>query len=172
MQCVKAWILSIILVVCVQLFLPHSVSITVPRAAKGKVKAQAVWFCIFIRFRLFYSPEIIPRSLVFYLDNAHYCVCGSACFEVFTRRCVPLQLKCVTNTLTLSENVDTTVPTETFYCSSKCVNLRWKLFNSGNLFHMTTLRNVLIHVFIDSSELVYIEMSEFVIYVYYCIYSL
>lgn len=78
---------------------------------------------VFICFRLFYSPEIIPRSLVFYLDNAHYCVCGSACFEVFLRKHVPLQLNHIANTVILSHNADTIVPTDTFFCSHKCVNM-------------------------------------------------
>jgi hypothetical protein len=93
-----------------------------PRAIKDKIhktSCMILYFC----FRLFYSPEIIPRSLVFYLDNAHFCVCGSPCFEVFVKRYVPLQLNLISNTLTLSENVDTTVPTETFYCSYNCIKL-------------------------------------------------
>ncbi|PNF40776.1 Leucine-rich repeat protein 1 [Cryptotermes secundus] len=76
-----------------------------------------------INCRIFYSPEIIPRTLVFYLDNAHYCVCGSACFEMFMRKYVQLQLNHIANTVTLSQDVDTVVPTDAFYCSHKCVNM-------------------------------------------------
>jgi hypothetical protein len=99
-----------------------------PRAGKDDVKGQGVWFCIFVCFRLFYSPEIIPRSLVFYLDNAHYCVCGSASFKMFHTRLDSLQLNRIANTLTFSENVGTTVQAETLYCSTECVALVMKGF--------------------------------------------
>jgi len=122
-QCFKAWILSTVPVACRWLLLPQNTNMAAPRAGKDDVKRQGVWFCIFVCFRLFYSPEIIPSSLVFYLDNAHYCICGSACFEMFMKRFDSLHLNRIANTLAFSENVGTTVQAETFYCSRKCVKL-------------------------------------------------
>ncbi|XP_069702523.1 leucine-rich repeat protein 1-like isoform X2 [Periplaneta americana] len=72
--------------------------------------------------RLFYSPELVPRSLVLYLDHAHYCVCGSACFETFARKYVPLQLKNIANTVILSQEGNTIVPGNAYFCSYKCAN--------------------------------------------------
>ncbi|XP_069702522.1 leucine-rich repeat protein 1-like isoform X1 [Periplaneta americana] len=75
-----------------------------------------------VKNRLFYSPELVPRSLVLYLDHAHYCVCGSACFETFARKYVPLQLKNIANTVILSQEGNTIVPGNAYFCSYKCAN--------------------------------------------------
>jgi hypothetical protein len=153
-QCFKTWILSTVPVACKWLFLPQNMNMAAPTAGKDDVKRQGVWFGIFVCFRLFYSPEIIPRSLVFYLDNAHYCVCGSACFEMFIRRSDSLQLKRIANTLTFSENVGTTVQAETFYCSRKCVKLVTEAFEFWILLYTTTLLSELIRTLIPANEYV------------------
>ena len=61
-------------------------------------------------------------SMVSYLDNAEFCVCGTACFETFARKYVPLELREITSTL-VSESVRSVVPMDAYYCSQVCVNM-------------------------------------------------
>lgn len=68
---------------------------------------------------LLYSAEIVPYTIVNYLDNAHYCVCGNACFNVFIRLPNMLFLSTVAYSL-YSSNGISYVPIDCYYCSLKC----------------------------------------------------
>lgn len=66
-----------------------------------------------------YDARTIPFTLVNYLDNASFCVCGTALFNVLYRKTVSMDLKRIANIVT-SSGV-TVVPFDCNFCSMKCV---------------------------------------------------
>lgn len=70
--------------------------------------------------KLPYTPEDIPVTIVYYLDNAHYCVCGKACFEVHLHHANVLMLKAITQTCIATLGDLEYVPMDCFYCSLRC----------------------------------------------------
>ncbi|CAH2003616.1 unnamed protein product [Acanthoscelides obtectus] len=70
--------------------------------------------------RIPYYPGILPLSLINHLDNAKFCVCGKACFEIFFRRPQFIFLTNITVSLNRSDNDSTYVPIDCYFCSLKC----------------------------------------------------
>lgn len=86
-----------------------------PVCSLKEVSARKVLYA-----RLPYTPEDVPLILVEYLDNAHYCVCGRACFEVFLHNTNVLVLKTITQTCVGSVGDLDYLPMDCYYCSSRC----------------------------------------------------
>lgn len=70
--------------------------------------------------RIPYTPYDLPRTLVDYLDNAQYCICGKACFETFLKHDQILLLDTITNVLNISSNGSAYIPINCCYCSRNC----------------------------------------------------
>ncbi|XP_044263778.1 leucine-rich repeat protein 1 [Tribolium madens] len=69
--------------------------------------------------RLFYSKEIIPQTLVAYLDYAKYCECGKPCFEGFIRIPGHFSVSTITEDLVMSTN-SSVLPLDCYFCSLRC----------------------------------------------------
>ncbi|KAK9309863.1 hypothetical protein QLX08_000665 [Tetragonisca angustula] len=74
----------------------------------------------FLKIRCSYDASIIPFTLVKYLDEAKYCVCGSACFHCYIRKFVRFSLNIIANTIKSTET--TLIPFDCYFCSIKCVS--------------------------------------------------
>nr|CAH7746246.1 unnamed protein product [Callosobruchus chinensis] len=70
--------------------------------------------------RIHYYPGILPLSLVNYLDNAKFCVCGKACFEVFFHSPQFIQLTSITVVLHRLDPGSTYAPIDCYFCSLEC----------------------------------------------------
>lgn len=70
--------------------------------------------------RIPYTPCDLPLTLIDYLDNAQYCVCGRACFEIFIKHSQMLLLDSITDHLSISAAGSLQIPMECHYCSLKC----------------------------------------------------
>lgn len=81
--------------------------------------------------RLSYTPEDLPLNLIDYLDNAHYCVCGRACFEVHLHHANVLMLGAITQTYVGTLGDSDYVPIDCFYCSLRC--FRRTTFNLNSM---------------------------------------
>lgn len=78
--------------------------------------------------KLPYSSEDVPLILVEYLDNAHYCVCGRACFEVHLHHAYALMWKTITQSCVSTFGDLNYIPMDGYYCSLRC--FRRTTFNS------------------------------------------
>lgn len=74
-----------------------------------------------LRSRIPYTPLDLPRTVIQYLDDAEYCVCGEACFEnvIKNRQCFSLKDITVTITMTSPQYV----PVDCHYCSPACYSI-------------------------------------------------
>lgn len=70
--------------------------------------------------RIPYTPCDLPRTLINYLDNARYCVCGRACFEVYIKHTQMLLLESIADHLAISADGSMYIPMECYCCSLKC----------------------------------------------------
>lgn len=76
--------------------------------------------------RVAYDATFVPVVMCHYLDSAHKCLCGSACFEVYLHHMAALSLRNVAATVTaVSKDGTLTVPVEMFLCKARCLKL-WK----------------------------------------------
>lgn len=74
---------------------------------------------IFFLYRCSYDASIIPFTLVKYLDEAKYCLCGNPCFYYYLRKFVSFDCNIATNIIKSTES--TLLPFDCYFCSSKCV---------------------------------------------------
>ncbi|XP_034181315.1 leucine-rich repeat 47 [Osmia lignaria lignaria] len=65
-----------------------------------------------------YDASIIPFTLVRYLNEAKYCVCGNPCFQYYIRKFVEYNLSTIANSVKSSEN--STVQFDCYFCTIKC----------------------------------------------------
>lgn len=70
--------------------------------------------------RIPYTPRDLPLTLINYLDNAQYCVCGKACFDVHLTVSQMFYLETITDHLTTADDESTYVPMDCCFCSRKC----------------------------------------------------
>lgn len=73
-----------------------------------------------LKHKLFYSANIIPWTLVDFLDNANMCVCGN---PVVSDKCYIIkefELKDYYRSVVFDNNRNSSVGFECFFCSSKC----------------------------------------------------
>ncbi|XP_015609820.1 leucine-rich repeat protein 1 [Cephus cinctus] len=73
----------------------------------------------FLKTRKLYDASTIPYTLVKYLDEAQYCVCGSAFFDSYLRRPVPFNLNDIAASIRTSG--DCIVPLDCYFCSTQCL---------------------------------------------------
>lgn len=73
-----------------------------------------------LQLQLAYSPEVLPRTVIDYLDYAKYCVCGNACFNIYIRQPHMLLLTTVAQTFSVSSDGLIYVPVDCYFCSLKC----------------------------------------------------
>lgn len=83
-----------------------------------------------LQLKLWYTAATLPATVVSYLDGAKYCVCGSACFEVFLRQPYRLRLGSVAETYSLLESGHF-VPIDCFFCSQRCYIATHRRFSLG-----------------------------------------
>ncbi|XP_017883672.1 leucine-rich repeat protein 1 [Ceratina calcarata] len=74
----------------------------------------------FLKTRCPYDASIIPYTLVKYLDNAKYCICGDACFQYYARKFVDFSLNAIASNIKSSGNA--TIPFDCYFCSIRCTN--------------------------------------------------
>lgn len=67
-----------------------------------------------------YSSETLPRTVISYLEDGKYCVCGNACFNMYIRQAHMLLLTTVAQTFSVSSNGLIYVPIDCYFCSLKC----------------------------------------------------
>ena len=73
----------------------------------------------FLKTRCLYDASLIPFTLVKYLNEAKYCVCGNPCFQCYIRKFVEFHLSLIANSVKSSGNI--TVPFNCYFCSITCV---------------------------------------------------
>ncbi|XP_043791303.1 leucine-rich repeat protein 1 [Apis laboriosa] len=73
----------------------------------------------FLKTRCWYDASIIPFTLVKYLDEAKYCVCGNPCFNYYIRKFVKFNLNTIANIIKSSDT--TVLPFDCYFCSKKCI---------------------------------------------------
>ncbi|XP_071857022.1 leucine-rich repeat 47 [Bombus fervidus] len=74
---------------------------------------------LFLKTRCSYDASIIPLTLVKYLDEAKYCLCGNPCFHYYLRKFVSFHCNIATNMIKSTES--TLLPFDCYFCSSKCI---------------------------------------------------
>ncbi|XP_017789934.1 PREDICTED: leucine-rich repeat protein 1 [Habropoda laboriosa] len=84
----------------------------------------------FLKTRCSYDASIIPFTLVKYLDEAKYCVCGNACFHCYIQKFVDFHLNIVATVIKSSGNI--TVPFDCYFCSIRCIYHFAKLHICGS----------------------------------------
>ncbi|XP_066257225.1 leucine-rich repeat protein 1 [Euwallacea similis] len=73
--------------------------------------------------RIPYPKGTLPITIIDYLDNAKYCVCGKACFNVFVRQTHNLLLSSISETVCTVANDEIFVPIDCYFCSLRCFSL-------------------------------------------------
>lgn len=73
----------------------------------------------FLKTRCWYDASIIPFTLVKYLDEAKYCVCGNPCFNYYIRKFMKFSLNTIANIIKSSDS--TVLPFDCYFCSKKCI---------------------------------------------------
>ncbi|XP_033205001.1 leucine-rich repeat 47 [Bombus vancouverensis nearcticus] len=90
--------------------------------SKSKINVPSLTECAatsFLKTRCSYDASIIPFTLVKYLDEAKYCLCGNPCFHYYLRKFVSFDCNIATNIIKSTES--TLLPFDCYFCSSKCV---------------------------------------------------
>nr|XP_023023316.1 leucine-rich repeat protein 1-like [Leptinotarsa decemlineata] len=72
--------------------------------------------------RLPYPPGSLPVTVINYLDDAGFCVCGKACLEVFVKSSHNLMLTTIAESVSTSVGEKMFVPIDCYFCSLKCYN--------------------------------------------------
>ncbi|KAI8434224.1 hypothetical protein MSG28_012329 [Choristoneura fumiferana] len=75
---------------------------------------------IVLKYKLFYAPNVIPWTLVEFLDNANMCICGSPVVNDMFYRNKEYVLKDYFRVVVFDNNRTRTVAFECYYCSPKC----------------------------------------------------
>ncbi|XP_057667060.1 leucine-rich repeat protein 1 [Diorhabda carinulata] len=73
-----------------------------------------------LRARLPYPPGSLPLTVISYLDNANFCVCGRACLEIYVRTSQNLLLTSIAESVNRSVGEGICVPIDSYFCSSRC----------------------------------------------------
>ncbi|KAG5892583.1 hypothetical protein JTB14_036792 [Gonioctena quinquepunctata] len=76
--------------------------------------------------RLPYPPGALPLTVINYLDNASFCVCGKACFDVFFRSSHNLMLTNIAESVSTSVGEKMYVPIDCCFCSLKCYSFAFQ----------------------------------------------
>lgn len=79
----------------------------------------------FLKTRCPYDASIIPFTLVRYLNEANYCVCGNACFQYYIRKFVEYNLNAIANSVKSSES--SIVQFDCYFCTPRCESSYAKL---------------------------------------------
>ncbi|CAG9823098.1 unnamed protein product [Phaedon cochleariae] len=79
--------------------------------------------------RLAYPPGSLPSTVIHYLDNANYCVCGRACFQVYVKSSHHLMLTSIAETVNTSVGEKMFVPMDCYFCSMKCFSVAFQARN-------------------------------------------
>ncbi|XP_050578961.1 leucine-rich repeat protein 1 [Bombus affinis] len=90
--------------------------------SKCKINVPSLTECAatsFLKTRCSYDASIIPFTLVKYLDEAKYCLCGNPCFHYYLRKFVSFDRNIATNIIKSTESI--LLPFDCYFCSSKCV---------------------------------------------------
>lgn len=80
----------------------------------NKFKKNLISLC-----RCWYDASIIPFTLVKYLDEAKYCICGNPCFNYYIRKFMKFSLNTIANIIKSSDS--TVLPFDCYFCSKKCI---------------------------------------------------
>lgn len=72
-----------------------------------------------IELKMSYSAATIPQTLVQYLDDAKYCVCGKACFEIFIRAPEILSVASIAQDFVTS-TTSSFLTLDCYFCSLQC----------------------------------------------------
>lgn len=75
---------------------------------------------VVLKCKIFYAPNIIPWTLVEFLDNANMCVCGSPVVNDQISLVKKFELKDYFRTVVFDNNRTSIVGFECYYCSPKC----------------------------------------------------
>ncbi|XP_014676737.1 PREDICTED: leucine-rich repeat protein 1-like [Priapulus caudatus] len=98
---------------------------TVVAAAKVTGEAPTLLECAartVKKYRMSYTEEDIPASLVAYLDSAEQCLCGRACFEASIKRSMAVDLRTIAvMAVSLSNNGNMRLPVDAIFCSHDCL---------------------------------------------------
>lgn len=86
---------------------------------------------IVVRHKITYAKNLIPYTLVDYLDNSYYCICGKPTFNSSNYFRTNLTLASFCESIT--SNGDNRVSFECYLCSFQCYNYCFndKRFNSS-----------------------------------------
>ncbi|XP_034935086.1 leucine-rich repeat protein 1-like isoform X2 [Chelonus insularis] len=77
---------------------------------------------VVINNRFFYDASIIPYTLIEYLDNAQFCICGNACLNTCIYKIILADLRCNACNITSTPIITSTVPFFCTCCSISCFN--------------------------------------------------
>lgn len=77
---------------------------------------------VVLKHKFFYAPNIIPKTLVEFLDNFNMCICGKPVFSenYYIIKQFDLKYSSLSRDVTFNFNTNLSVGVECFYCSPKC----------------------------------------------------
>ncbi|XP_047028995.1 leucine-rich repeat protein 1 [Helicoverpa zea] len=75
-----------------------------------------------LRNKIYYAPNIIPWTLVEFLDNANMCICGAPVVNNLFYMNKEFQLKDYFRVVVFNSNRKSTVTFQCYFCSPKCFN--------------------------------------------------
>ncbi|CAB3244738.1 unnamed protein product [Arctia plantaginis] len=77
---------------------------------------------VVLKQKFFYAPNIIPRTLVEFLDNANMCICGAPVVNNSYYMNKEFELKDFFRVVVFNSNRKSTVTVQCYFCSPKCFN--------------------------------------------------
>ncbi|CAH0399347.1 unnamed protein product [Chilo suppressalis] len=75
---------------------------------------------VVLKHKIFYAPNLIPWTLVDFLDNSHMCVCGAPVVNDKTHLYKEFDLKSFFNVVVFDSCRNSSVCFECYFCSPKC----------------------------------------------------
>lgn len=76
---------------------------------------------IVLKCNIFYAPNIIPRTLVEFLDNANMCICGAPVVNEMYYVRKEFELRELFRSVVFDNNRNSSVEFDCHFCSYKCL---------------------------------------------------
>lgn len=80
---------------------------------------------VVLKEKFLYAPNIIPLTLVEFLDNANLCVCGKPVVNNGFYMKKDIELKEYFSVAVFNSNASSTVPVQCYFCSPRCFSRRY-----------------------------------------------
>lgn len=77
---------------------------------------------VVLKHKFFYAPNIIPRTLVEFLDDANMCICGAPAVNNNYYVYKEFELKDFFRVVVFNSNRKSTMTIQCYFCSGRCFN--------------------------------------------------